>query len=147
MKFDNSMILQFDARSENEAFARACVAAFVVPLAPTLEELNDIKTAISEAVTNCIVHAYLKKGGVVTVETGLCDKTVHIAVKDEGVGIENIEEAMQPFYTTKPDEERSGMGFTVMQTFMDTLSVSRNERLGTTVTMTKRIVGEERGGA
>lgn len=143
---DNFMKLKIAAKSCNEAFARSVVAAFCTPLNPTVDEINDIKTAVSEAVTNCIVHAYERdESGVITIEAELDGNTVHIAIKDDGVGIENIAEARQPFFTTKGDEEdRSGLGFTVMETFMDTLDVAPNGDKGLIVTMTKAINNTEK---
>ena len=141
----NEMTVIFDALSAYEAFARNTVAAFCVALDPTVDQINDIKTAVSEAVTNCIVHAYSGAKGPqkITIDTAIDTDTVHIVVSDTGIGIENIENAMQPFFTTKPDEERSGMGFTVMESFMDTLEVTRNTPSGTVVTMTKTIRGAD----
>jgi stage II sporulation protein AB (anti-sigma F factor) len=139
MKFENEMTLKFNSISSNEGFARSAVAAFCVHSNPTLEEINDIKTAVSEAVTNCIVHAYLKKLGVISVWVGIIRDSVVISVSDEGVGIANVDKAMQPFFTTKPEQERSGMGFTVMQTFMDELVVESKPLGGTKVTMTKKL--------
>ena len=141
----NEMTLTFSAVSDNEAFARNAVAAFCVGLDPTIDQLNDIKTAVSEAVTNSIVHAYPNGAGdkFVTVRTTIEDNTVHIVVSDEGIGIDNIENAMQPFYTTKPEQERSGMGFTVMESFMDELKVEPNTPNGTVVSMTKTIRGAD----
>ena len=141
----NEMTLIFSAVSENEAFARNAVAAFCVPLDPTIDQINDIKTAVSEAVTNCIVHAYPDKSEeqFVTVKTVIDGGTVHIVVSDNGIGIQDLEMAMQPFYTTKPDEERSGMGFTVMESFCDKLEVSKNTPSGTTVSMTKKVRGAD----
>ncbi|MGI5841719.1 MAG: anti-sigma F factor [Christensenellales bacterium] len=134
----NQMEITFKALSVNEGFARSCVAAFCVQLNPTLDELTDIKTAVSEAVTNSVVHAYPKKMGDVTIQVFLMDnKRVKINVIDNGIGIKNFEKAMQPFYTSKPNDERSGMGFTVMQTFMDNLTLSKNENGGLIVTMEK----------
>jgi|GEM_PF-51921 len=138
----NTMRLEIASQSENESFARGTVAAFAAQLNPTLDQINDIKTAISEAVTNCVVHAYASKNSKKTVNkiVIVCDlyKTgITVSVTDFGVGIANIDKAMQPFFTTKPDEERSGMGFTVMQSFMDTLHVTSNIGGGTTVTMQK----------
>lgn len=138
----NYMQLKISAISQNESFARSAVSAFCVGLSPTIEELNDIKTAVSEAVTNSIVHGYLsKEGGIITLTAVIDGKTVEITVADEGVGIKNIEEALQPFFTTRPEQERSGMGFTIMQTFMDELSVESDSR-GTVVKMRKTIKGE-----
>lgn len=138
----NSMTVIFDAVSQNEAFARNTVAAFCVALDPTVDQINDIKTAVSEAVTNCIVHAYPEGGeNTVKIETAIDDGKVHITVSDTGVGISDIKSAMQPFFTTKPDEERSGMGFTVMESFMDELSVTANSPSGTVVRMSKTVRG------
>lgn len=141
----NEMTLTFSAVSDNEAFARNAVAAFCVGLDPTIDQLNDIKTAVSEAVTNSIVHAYPNGAGdkFVTVRTTIEDNTVHIVVSDEGVGIDDVDKAMQPFYTTKPEQERSGMGFTVMESFMDDLSVERNTPTGTVIKMSKSLRGAD----
>ena len=135
----NKIEIRFKSLPENEAFARTCVAAFCLQLNPTLDEIGDIKTAVSEAVTNCVVHAYPNKAGEIIMEM-LCENNkIHIAIKDNGVGIDNIEKALTPFYTTKPDEERSGMGFTVMDSFMDSLEVKNNGAKGLIVEMSKRI--------
>ncbi len=141
----NEMTLTFLAKSENEAFARNAVAAFCVGLDPTIDQINDIKTAVSEAVTNAIVHAYPNSKGenYVTVRTSIDDTSVHIVVSDTGIGIDDIESAVQPFYTSKPEDERSGMGFTVMESFTDKLTVEKNEPVGTVVTMTKTIRGAD----
>lgn len=141
----NRMTITFDALSENEAFARNAVAAFCVALDPTIDQINDIKTAVSEAVTNCIVHAYpeFSENSRVTIDTTIDETSVHIVVSDTGVGISDIEHALQPFYTTKPGEERSGMGFTVMESFTDSLSVTPNTPSGTVVAMTKIIRGAD----
>ena len=140
----NQMTVIFDAVSENEAFARNTVAAFCVTLDPTVDQINDIKTAVSEAVTNCIVHAYPSgSDNKITVVTTVDDESVHIVVSDEGIGIDDIDNAMQPFYTTKPEQERSGMGFTVMESFMDELIVEPNMPKGTVVSMTKTIRGAD----
>ena len=140
----NQMTVIFDAVSENEAFARNTVAAFCVALDPTVDQINDIKTAVSEAVTNSIVHAYPSgENNKITVVTTIDDESVHIVVSDEGIGIDNIENAMQPFYTTKPEQERSGMGFTVMESFMDELKVEPNTPNGTVVSMTNTIRGAD----
>ena len=137
----NEMTLTFNAISVNEAFARNAVAAFCVDLDPTIDQINDIKTAVSEAVTNCIVHAYPNGAAddLVTIKTTLENDTVHIVISDTGVGIENIDNAVQPFYTSKPEQERSGMGFTVMESFMDTLEVFHNAPHGTVVKMSKNL--------
>ena len=140
----NQMTVIFDAVSENEAFARNTVAAFCVALDPTVDQINDIKTAVSEAVTNSIVHAYPSgENNKITVVTTIDDESVHIVVSDEGVGIDDVDKAMQPFYTTKPEQERSGMGFTVMESFMDELSVERNTPTGTVIKMSKSLRGAD----
>ena len=133
----NKMQLKFLSRSENENFARNVVAAFALPLNPTLDELSDIKTAVSEAVTNCIVHGYGEREGWITIKCETEGNRLHITVSDSGKGIENVEKALTPFYTTLPGEERSGMGFTIMQTFMSDFSVQSELGGGTTVTMMK----------
>ena len=139
----NQMTVIFDANTENEAFARNTVAAFCALLDPTVDQINDIKTAVSEAVTNCIVHAYPDKSkkGKVTITTTISENSVHIVISDTGVGIDDVKSAMQPFFTTKPEQERSGMGFTVMESFTDNLTVERNTPSGTIVSMTKTIRG------
>lgn len=133
----NRLNMTFSAISENEAFARSAVAAFVLPLAPTVEQLSDIKTAVSEAVTNSIVHGYPDCGGEITVSAELVEDVVHIKICDSGVGIEDVEQARMPFFTTRKGEERSGMGFTVMECVMDSVEVESEH--GVTVTMTKRL--------
>jgi len=139
MKADNEMKLEFLSKSQNESFARSVVAAFVAQLDPTIEELAEIKTAVSEAVTNAIIHGYsCEMGNVVIVTRIYCD-TVEIEVKDSGVGIADIELARQPLYTSKPELERSGMGFTVMETFMDKVEIESLPWKGTTIRMTKKI--------
>ena len=137
--FKNEMKLEFISKSSNEAFARLTVAAFASQLDPTLEELADIKTAVSEAVTNCIIHGYDKKQGIVKVVAKLTENEIFIEISDKGKGIEDIEEAKEPLYTTKPDLERSGMGFTIMESFMDRMEVESILGLGTKVTMSKKI--------
>ena len=133
----NEMKLEFISKSNNEAFARVVAAAFVSQLDPTLEELADVKTAVSEAVTNAIIHGYENKSGYVVMICRLYSDSVEIIVKDEGKGIEDIELARQPLYTSKPEMERSGMGFTVMESFMDRVDVVSEVGKGTTVTMYK----------
>ena len=137
--FDNEMKLEFISKSSNEAFARIAVAAFASQLDPTIEELADIKTAVSEAVTNCIIHGYVGKQGIVKVSAKLKKNEVIIEISDKGKGIENINEAKEPLYTTKPNLERSGMGFTIMESFMDKMKVESILGLGTKVTMSKII--------
>lgn len=137
--FNNQMIVEFDSVSKNESFARVVVAAFVTRLNPTLEEIADIKTAVSEAVTNSIIHGYENKDGRIRIETHIVEDTVTVIVKDYGVGIADIEKAMEPMYTSKPELERSGMGFAFMEAFMDELFVESVPGEGTTVTMRKVI--------
>lgn len=138
----DKMILKFNAKSENEAFARTCVSAFILPLNPSLEELSDVKTAVSEAVTNAVVHAYDRgEDGVIEIECEISGAELHIKIKDFGKGIENIDEALEPFFTTRSFEERSGMGFTIMKTFMSDLSVETVPSGGTVVSMKKRFAG------
>ena len=138
-QFDNEMKLEFISKSSNEAFARISVAAFASQLDPTIEELSDIKTAVSEAVTNCIIHGYENKQGIVKIMARLKENEIIIEISDNGKGIENIEIAKEPLYTTKPNLERSGMGFTIMENFMDTMEVESIVGLGTKVTMSKII--------
>ncbi|MGI6584509.1 MAG: anti-sigma F factor [Gracilibacteraceae bacterium] len=139
MKADNEMKLEFLSKSQNESFARSVVAAFVAQLDPTIEELAEIKTAVSEAVTNAIIHGYSCEMGNVIIISRLIGNTVEIEVKDFGVGIADIELARQPLYTSKPELERSGMGFTVMETFMDKVDIESYIGEGTTIRMTKKI--------
>ena len=139
MNNKNKMKLVFSSVSENEAFARNVIACFVLPLNPSVADLSDIKTAVSEAVTNAIVHAYNDHLGEITIEGEINEDKVHINVFDFGIGIENLEKALEPFYTTKPNEERSGMGFTIMQSFMDEIKVESKKGEGTKVYMTKII--------
>lgn len=139
MKLINEMNLTVKAISINESFVRSCIAAFCVTANPTLDEITEIKTAVSEAVTNCVVHAYPNKIGEIFITVKLYEKMVEINITDNGVGIENITQALQPFFTTKPEQERSGMGFTVMESFMDKLKVTKNTNGGTTVNMTKKL--------
>lgn len=134
--------IEFDAVSENEGFARVCVAAFATRLDPTLEEINDIKTAVSEAVTNSVIHGYNKKGGLITLTAEIEEKTLKVIIEDSGHGIDNVKKAMEPMFTTGEDDERSGMGFTFMDVFMDGLEVWSEPGRGTRVTMFKRI-GQE----
>lgn len=139
MKVYNEMKLEFLSKSQNESFARSVVAAFAAQLDPTIEELAEIKTAVSEAVTNAIIHGYSCNTGNVVIVSRIIDNTVEIEIKDFGEGIENIELARQPLYTTKPELERSGMGFTVMETFMDKVEIESFPGQGTTIHMTKTI--------
>ena len=139
MEFFNEMTVSFKSLSINESFARVTVASFVASLDPILEDLADIKTAVSEAVTNAIIHGYEGKEGVITIHCTITGKKVTIQITDNGVGIEDIEQAKQPLYTTKPEMDRSGMGFTVMETFMDEMDVVSCPGKGTTVTLVKTI--------
>lgn len=137
--YDNEMTLEILSKSNNEAFARVTVAAFVSGLDPTIEEIADIKTAVSEAVTNCIIHGYEGKNGIIKIICKIEGRKLIVEIADTGKGIENIDIAKEPLYTTKADLERSGMGFTIMESFMDELKVESILGLGTKVTMTKTI--------
>lgn len=143
-KADNEMKLEFVSKSNNEAFARIAVAAFASQLDPTIEELADIKTAVSEAVTNSIIHGYEDMEGKVKIECKLLENTIYIEVSDMGKGIEDIELARKPLYTSKPNLERSGMGFTIMESFMDEMNIESIMGMGTKVTMMKKIKKEEK---
>lgn len=139
MKFENYMILEFPSKSANEAFARSAVACFAAQLDPTMEELGDIRTAVSEAVTNCIVHAYPNGLGIITMRCRILkDSTLDIVIKDKGIGIENLEQARKPMFTTG-GSDRSGMGFTIMESFMTDFSVISKPGKGTTVHMRRRL--------
>lgn len=136
---DNKISIELMSKSENEGFARVAVAAFVSQLDPTVEELTDVKTAVSEAVTNSIIHGYEnKKEGIIRIEASITGNEISISVEDYGKGIEDIKQAMEPLYTSKPELERSGMGFTVMETFMDNLEVISEYGKGTKVVMNKK---------
>ena len=139
MNIENKIKVTFNALSVNEGFARGVIGLFAVQLNPSVAELSDIKTAVSEAVTNCIVHAYPDKIGVIDLEAYIENNILHINVFDYGVGIENLEKALEPFYSTKLDEERSGMGFTIMQSFMDEISVKSKQGEGTHIYMSKKL--------
>ena len=141
--YDNEMKLEFISKSANEAFARISVAAFASQLDPTIDELADIKTAVSEAVTNSIIHGYENTSGIVKVEARIKDNCVEVQVSDSGKGIEDIELAKRPLYTTKANLERSGMGFTIMESFMDELKIESIPDMGTKVTMKKYIMPRE----
>ena len=139
MKFENYMILDFPSRSSNEAFARSAVACFAAQMDPTLEELGDIRTAVSEAVTNCIVHAYPNELGIITLRCRILkDNTLDIVVKDRGIGIPDVEKAKQPMFTTG-GAERSGMGFTIMDSFMTSMTITSIPGKGTTVHMRRKL--------
>ncbi|MBS4534273.1 anti-sigma F factor [Clostridium sp. D2Q-14] len=134
---DNTMKLEIPSKSQNEAFARVVVASFAAQLDPTIEEIADIKTAVSEAVTNAIIHGYESKIEKIIIECNIIDNRLEIIIEDFGVGISNIQAAREPFYTSRPELERSGMGFTVMETFMDSLEICSEENKGTKIKMVK----------
>ena len=139
MKFENYMILEFPSKSTNEGFARSAVACFAAQMDPTLEELGDIRTAVSEAVTNCIVHAYPNGFGMITVRCRILkDNVLDIVIKDRGVGIPDLEQARRPAFTTG-GADRSGMGFTIMESFMTSFEVSSQPEKGTTVHMRRKL--------
>lgn len=139
MKFNNFMVLEFPSKSSNEAFARSAVACFAAQMDPTLEELGDIRTAVSEAVTNCIVHAYPDELGIITVRCRILkDNVLDIVIKDKGVGIADIEQAKRPMFTTG-GADRSGMGFTIMESFMTTFELTSAQGKGTTVHMRRKL--------
>ena len=144
MKVINRFNMTVMSRSSNESFARACVAAFAIQTDPTLEEISDIKTAVSEAVTNCIVHAYKENIGKIYISGEICEGNIlKVKIRDTGCGIENVERAMEPLYTTRPELERSGMGFSFMEAFMDEVQVESEPGKGTIVRM-KKIIGRGR---
>ena len=143
MEIKNTMELRLPSLSINEGFARSVVGAFATQLNPTLEEVADIKTAVSEAVTNAIVHAYPDSIGEIVISASLSGNTLEVSISDKGVGISDIEQARQPFFSTAGDESRSGMGFTVMETFMDEVTVISSPGEGTTVKMIKTIKTQE----
>ena len=141
MNVINEMHIKFISKSTNEGFARSVVSAFILELAPTINEIADIKTAVSEAVTNSIVHGYKRESGMIYIDAKITDsKKVIIKIRDKGVGIENVEKAMEPLFTTSQQEERAGLGFTVMQSFMDNVKVKSTPNKGTTVTLEKQII-------
>ena len=136
---DNKMSIEFVSKSQNEGFARVAVAAFVAQLDPTIDEMNDVKTAVSEAVTNSIIHGYEnREDGLVRIDAEINENEVTLVIIDKGSGIEDIQQAMEPLYTSRPDLERSGMGFTVMETFMDELDVESEKGIGTKVVIKKK---------
>ena len=141
--YQNEMKLEFPSKSNNEAFARIAVAAFASQLDPTIEELADIKTVVSEAVTNAIIHGYEEHEGIVKIVCRLNNETIEIEISDTGKGIEDIKKAKQPLYTSKPNLERSGMGFVIMESFMDEMKLESILGLGTKVTMVKKIRSKE----
>ena len=135
----NNMKVEFEALPENEGFARVTVAAFLTPLNPTLEEIEDVKTAVSEAVTNAVIHGYKEQGGTIEISCVLEKDLFKMEITDQGCGIENVEQAMEPMFTTRPDLERSGMGFSFMEAFMDCLEVEATVGQGTRVIMEKKL--------
>lgn len=136
---DNKISIELMSKSQNEGFARVAVAAFISQLDPTVEELTDVKTAVSEAVTNSIIHGYEnRKEGIIKIEASITGNEITISIEDSGKGIKDVEQAMEPLYTSKPELERSGMGFTVMETFMDSLEVKSEDGKGTKVVMKKK---------
>ncbi len=137
--YSNKIHLEFDAKSINEGFARVVAAALATQLNPTLDEVNDIKTAVSEAVTNAIIHGYDGQGGIIYMDMENDEQGISIIIEDKGVGIENLEQAMEPLFTTKESEERSGMGFAFMEMFMDELNVESEKGVGTKIYMKKYI--------
>ena len=139
IKMENMMCLEFVNNSENESFARMVATAFVTSLSPTLEEIVEIKTAISEAVTNAIIHGYENSVGMVRMEGKISGNTIEYTISDRGCGISDIKKAREPLYTGKPELERSGMGFSIMESFMDSIEVSSSVGMGTTVRLTKVI--------
>ena len=141
MKVLNEFKISFPSRSVNEGLSRIAVSAFAAQLDPPVDELSDVKTAVSEAVTNCIVHAYKNTVGTIEISMRILDQNrLYIKIKDKGCGIDDIEKAMEPLFTTAPEEERAGLGFAVMESFMDKVKVHSVEGKGTTVTMSRRII-------
>lgn len=143
MQTKNEMEIKFDARSANESFARVAVAAFIAEMNPTLDEISDIKTAVSEAVTNAIIHGYDKPEEKVTLTCRIEERNIEIQIKDSGHGIADIEKAREPFYTTRPEWERSGMGFAFMEAFMDEVEVFSTVGKGTCIRMRKKVGAQE----
>ncbi len=147
MKIINEVKINLTSRSSNESFARVAVSSFFAQLDPTVDEVTDIKTAVSEAVTNSIVHGYKDKIGVVYITLRILNNaTAYIKIRDTGCGIENIEQAMEPLFTTAQNDERAGLGFAVMQSFMDKVKVLSKKERGTTVVMTKKIMSRQQNG-
>ena len=142
MENTNEMTLIFDSRPVNEGLARVAAASFLTQLNPTLEEVADVKTAVSEAVTNCIIHGYEGEVHKIQMDLRLRDNDLFVDISDHGIGIEDVEKAMEPLFTSKPDKERSGMGFTFMEAFMDQVTVESEPGKGTTVTM-KKLIGRQ----
>lgn len=143
----NEVVIEFGAQSRNEGFARMAAAAYASQLNPTLEEIADIKTAVSEAVTNAVIHGYGEKNGTIRMRLSLEENEIQIEISDRGIGMENVLKAMEPLYTTRPDMERSGMGFAFMEAFMDELEVHSRLNFGTVVRMKKKIALPDSGGS
>ena len=143
LKFDNEMYVEFVSESVNEGLARMIVSAFTLPLNPNMEEMSDLKTAVSEAVTNAIIHGYQGKSGIVKMRLGRKENTIYIDVIDEGCGIKNVKQAMEPLFTTREDMDRSGMGFAFMEAFTDELVVQSEPGKGTKIHMQKLISKKE----
>ncbi len=141
VQIDNYVDFRFPSKSENESLARVAVASFVSLLDPTLEEITELKTAVSEAVTNAIIHGYENSVGEVRILCSLCDQTVTVVIEDDGVGIDDVEQARQPMFTSRPELERSGMGMTIMETFVDYMTVVSSPSAGTRVTLVKTFGG------
>ncbi|WP_338749926.1 anti-sigma F factor [Bacillus sp. FJAT-52991] len=140
----NEMNVQFSAISQNESFARVTVAAFIAQLDPTMDELTEVKTVVSEAVTNAIIHGYEgNPAGIVYISVLIDDGLIDLVIRDEGVGMENVEEARQPLFTTKPELERSGMGFTIMENFMDEVEVTSHQGSGTVIRLKKQLANKK----
>ena len=137
--YKNNVNIELDSNSSNEGFARMVTVAFLAPLDPTIDEISDIKTAVSEAVTNCIIHGYDNIAGKIYMKMSLQDNLFRVEIEDKGIGIEDINKAMEPMYTTKEDEDRSGMGFCFMEAFMDNLEVESKVGQGTKIIMSKYI--------
>lgn len=138
MKKRNFLLLEIPSKSENESLARVVVAALAAQLDPTIDELNDVKTAVSEAVTNAVIHAYDEKEGIIVIKAELFENELVVEVEDRGSGIKDLEKAREPLFTTRPQDERSGMGFTIMENFMDRVEVITEEKVGTRVIMRRK---------
>ncbi len=138
MKKRNFLLLEIPSKSENESLARVVVAALAAQLDPTIDELNDVKTAVSEAVTNAVIHAYDEKEGIIVIKAELFENELVVEVEDRGSGIKDLEKAREPLFTTRPQDERSGMGFTIMENFMDQVEVITEEKVGTRVIMRRK---------
>lgn len=143
MNYKNNMTLKFPSLSQNESFARSAVSFFALQLNPSVAQISDIKTAVSEAVTNAIVHGYPGRVGEITLEASIDSGAIHINIFDNGVGIDNLEQALEPFFTTREEDERSGMGFTIMKSFMDKVEVVTKKGEGTKIYMTKQLSRDE----